>query len=365
MKRRVKIAGGVALGALAVAAGLYVNALNVPGEPLLTQCWAADLIDAKTGRKVVGAEDMDFDPATGTIFISAYDRRAVARERAKGNVTTQGSIYALGVSDIAGTSILPVRDLTRDFKAAGNNFRPHGIAFARDADGALLVAINRLYANGDGAPTLATAFEEFRFSSLGLAHAATRRVEGVCDPYDLAATGAGDKAVFAFTDVARRCRGGWFTAAGSVWAGLDGNAIRIAEGLSFPNGIAAAGGNLIVAETRSHALVEIGPDGARTTVPLAIGPDNLTGGGIGEILIAGFPNLLDYYFYLQGWLGINKSPSAAYRFDPKTRELELLFKDDGSLISGATVALRAGDYLLLGSAWDDHVALCSGLDGIF
>ena len=362
MKKGIKIAGGAALGALAIGAGLYVNALSVPGKALLTQCRAANLIDRETGQKVAGAEDMDFDPLTGTIFISAYDRRAVARERAAGNVTTQGGIYALALSGISEAEILPVRDLTRDFKAA-NAFRPHGIAFARDADGPFLVAINRLYYPGEGSPVLATTFEEFRFSPAGLTHAATRRVEGVCDPYDLTAMDAEHGAVFAFTDVARRCEGGWFTTAGSVWAERDGTASRIAEGLSFPNGIALVGDNLLVAETRNRALVKLSPDGTRTTVPLPIGPDNLTGGD-GAILVAGFPNLLDYYFYLQGWLGFEKSPSAAYRFDPKTRDLQLLFKDDGSLISGATVALRAGNYLLLGSAWDDHIAVCSGLDGV-
>lgn len=363
MKKRLKLAGAAALGALLIGGGLYANALRIPGEPLLTRCWTAELIDKDTGQKVVGAEDMDFDPVTGAIFISAYDRRAVAREIAAGKVTTQGGIYALNVSDISGAAILPVRDLTRDYKTA-HEFRPHGIAFARDGEAPLVVAINRLYANGKGAPVLDTAFEEFRFSDSGMAHAATRRVEGVCDPYDIAATGGGEALGFAFTDVARRCQGGWFTTAGSVWAGLDGMAARIAEGLSFPNGIVADGGNLFVAETRSHALVKIGPDGTRTTFSLPVGPDNITDGGARGILIAGFPNLLDYYFYLQGWLGVGKSPSAAYRFDHEKQELRLLFKDDGSLISGATVALRAGDYLLLGAAWDDHIALCSGLDRI-
>ncbi|HXV73123.1 MAG TPA: hypothetical protein VD713_00170, partial [Sphingomonadales bacterium] len=84
----------------------------------------------------------------------------------------------------------------------------------------------------------------------------------------------------------------------------------------------------------------------------------------GALLLAGFPNLLDFFLFTKGWLGVKKSPSAAYRFGPASRALDLLFKDDGSLLSGATVALHAGDYLLLGAAWDDHIALCKGMNGI-
>jgi len=67
---------------------------------------------------------------------------------------------------------------------------------------------------------------------------------------------------------------------------------------------------------------------------------------------------------MQGWLGVKKSPSAAYRISPEDYKQTLLFKDDGSMISGATVALRAGDYLLLGSAWDDNIAICEGMNGL-
>ena len=67
---------------------------------------------------------------------------------------------------------------------------------------------------------------------------------------------------------------------------------------------------------------------------------------------------------MKGWFGVKKSPSAAYRISPDDYAQELLFKDDGAMISGATVAQRAGDYLILGSGWDDNIAICSGMEAV-
>jgi hypothetical protein len=352
----------VALGALAIGAGLYANALRISGEPLLRQCWPVELVDQATGQKVVGAEDMDFDPASGTIFISAYNRRAVAGERHAGDVTTQGGIYTLSLAALTPRAALPVIDRTEAFRA-GHDFRPHGFAFGRDAEGAWLWVINRLYEPADGRLAPRPVFETFRLAPEGWLHAETRDIAGMCDPYDVAML-PGREGGFAFTDVTRRCDGGWFATRGALWLS-DGAPRALAEGLAFPNGIAVVGERLLVAETRGHALAVFDLSGrsAGKDIPLPIGPDNLTADGDG-VLVAGFPNLLDYYFYLQGWLGIRKTPSAAYRLSLKGGMLALLFKDDGALISGATVALRAGNYLLLGSAWDDHVAVCSGMGGI-
>ena len=58
----------------------------------------AELVDMATGLSLRGAEDLAFDPDTGRLFISAYDRRA-AEAAAKRNATVvpYGGVFAVDV----------------------------------------------------------------------------------------------------------------------------------------------------------------------------------------------------------------------------------------------------------------------------
>ncbi|HXV73415.1 MAG TPA: hypothetical protein VD713_01670, partial [Sphingomonadales bacterium] len=267
MKQSMKIAGGIALGALALAAGLYVSALRVPGEPLLKKCWAADLIDRATGEKIVGAEDMDFDPVTGTIFISAYDRRAVAHEIAAGKVTVQGGIYALNVADLTNAAALPVSDLTHDLKR-GQPFLPHGFALQRKENGAGLYVINRVYAPQTKEKLHLVAFiEALDWNGSSLLRAHSLYSTDLCHPNDLAPYAEG----FLITNDRAACGVGaalWEalteTNTGFIMA-FGGSAFsKAVEGLAFPNGIALAadGEEWIAALTRGKSLARFRKDGS-------------------------------------------------------------------------------------------------------
>ena len=93
-------------------------------------------------------------------------------------------------------------------------------------------------------------------------------------------------------------------------------------------------------------------------------PDNLTVDENGDIYFTIFANLIDYYFYMSESMGIEKTPTGVFRIfaDSNWHTVQLLHHNDGSLISGATVAARAGDNLIMGSGWDNHIAVCSGMD---
>jgi hypothetical protein len=51
----------------------------------------------------------------------------------------------------------------------------------------------------------------------------------------------------------------------------------------------------------------------------------------------------------------NFSPSVIYQFDGETGEKEVLFSDDGKLISAASTAIRYGDYLYISQVFDNFV----------
>ena len=51
----------------------------------------------------------------------------------------------------------------------------------------------------------------------------------------------------------------------------------------------------------------------------------------------------------------NHSPSVIYQFDPKSGEKEVLFSDDGKLISAASTAIRYDDYLYISQIFDNFI----------
>lgn len=371
--RRVLKWGGLAILAVAAAGvGFYFYSLRIPGEPALQVCRAVELVDDVTGEKVVGAEDLDYDPETGTVFLSAYDRRAVAREIDAGKVATQGGIYAFRTASIAGKTRLSVRDVSRNIKGA-QDFLPHGFAMAEQEEGLRLFVINRVYVPRTREKTQLMPFiEVLDWDGAALNRAFTLYDDELCHPNDIA--------VFGQRFLVSNDRVGCAPESGS-WRGLrggsegsvmefGGSAFSTAiSPLGFPNGLAFPEIGMEVAAvtlTRDKALRLYRRSGHAWhpigSEKLPAAPDNLTADEGGNLYVTGFPSLLDYYFYIKGWVG--KSPSAAYRIDPETFEQTLLFKNEGSLISGATTALRAGDYLILGAGWDDHIAVCEGMEAL-
>jgi len=374
-----KIALGFGLAAiLAAGAGLFVyfDKLRIEGDALLTACWAVDIIDDVTGEKVVGAEDLDFDPATGTIFLSAYDRRAVDREIEEGKVTTQGGIYTISLSDIHQTGVLPVHDISRDFKEAGNEFRPHGFDVSRYGGENRVFVINRLYPEaleGEMVPVI-EIFQGFErqtshSTTLNMSNWLSYEGKQVCDPYDVYFSGRS----LTITNYSKSCEQvdenvEFDEVHGFYFVESEDFGVKIVSGNVLPNGVTGIEDfySAIAVTLEKEIFIEGSENriGLFKVIDLEIAPDNLTLDGNRNLYVAGFPNLLDYYFYMSELFGVEKSPSVAYRIAPESYEQTLLFKDDGALISGATVALRAGDYLIMGSAWDDNIAICSGMDAL-
>jgi len=365
MKKVLKIIG-LLFGMVLIGFGVwYYLALDVDGEPVLTACQAVDLYDDVTGEKIVGVEDMDFDYETGTIFMSAYDRRAVAREIGEGKVTTQGGIYSLKVTGLTDAPSLTVTDISRIFKKAGFEFRPHGILFRPGNGFSEVLAINRTFEEEDNAIVMKPGFVFFRNENSLWIKYGSEEFNGVCDPNDLAVIPMGLPFI-GFSDIEGTCEKGHLNTSGVIKILKKDGPETIFKDLNFPNGMVSNKNYFAFAISRDNQVnLFAGENYAEgKTVSLPIAPDNLTVDDDDNLYVAGFPNLLDYYFYMQGWLGVKKSPSAAYRISPEDYKQTLLFKDDGSMISGATVALRAGDYLLLGSAWDDNIAICEGMNGL-
>ncbi len=130
-------------------------------------------------------------------------------------------------------------------------------------------------------------------------------------------------------------------------AGVDPPRVE-ARGLSFANGIAG----LWVAETRAARLHNL----LDRPVTLPGGPDNLTWGPEGELVVALHPSKVQIAAYLHGLSGAAPTRIVGVTSD---RRVEVLLDDpSGDLFSGATVAVLRAGVLGAGSAVDAGVLLC-------
>jgi len=159
-------------------------------------------------------------------------------------------------------------------------------------------------------------------------------------------------------------------AGGAVWyLPADGGAPqRIAGEIGFANGIAVRerpdnGTDIFVAATRERTLHHYRFAGGQATLmarhPLPAAPDNLGWDGSGALLVAAHPNLLRLAAYRAGLPGFSTAPSAVYRVDPDDGRSALVFEDDGTRLSGATVAVALPDGMAIGSAYSTRLLICS------
>ncbi len=374
--------------ALAVVSGLSVAApLDEAGT-----CKAYTLVDDATGAVVLGPEDIAIDRAAGVVYVSAYDRRAVEHEKAAGGpVTTVGGIYRFALPQTLpeGGSI-PVTDLTSGFRES-HDFRPHGFHF-RPGNPARLHVVNRVYEMKKGKPVINPAIERFRLEGGALVHEATIRPGAdeplMCSPNDLWTKADG---TFYVSNDHGTCTG-----FGSVWEETfalrhayllyyDGAKFRkVAEKLAFANGVTGrenANGEtqIIVSETRrkrlrvfdeADLLSGSGKAKPRHTIKLKGSPDNLDWNENGDLLVATIPNIIGMATYMRGLFGKKKTGSRTQRvpwgvdgMPGKPGRPEIVFEDNGSMISGATVMAGAGGLYFIGAAFDDNIAICAESSG--
>jgi len=343
-----------------------------------TDCRPIRLIDADTGRSVVGAEDIAIDPAAGIAYVSAHDRRALAEAEGPAARDVQTGIYALPLAPgrLPPDSVM-VTDVAHAF-AAEQPFLPHGIDVYREGETVRLFAVNRRHGAMHD-PEQRTAIEVFDAGPDGLAHRATVAHALVCRANDVAALGtdrflvSNDRGACGDRDAM------WENVLGlerahvvyGVLRGDGGASLRtVADGIAFANGLAvgpAEQPRVYVAASRGRALLvyrltDLLTRGAADPVDriaLEAGPDNLGPGPPGRLLVAAHPNLMRLWLYLNRYLGVDTAPSRVIEIDVSGGGTRLVWEDpSGSTLSAATVAAWHAGVLLVGSVMDEGLVAC-------
>ena len=358
MKKFIRY-GLISVGAVVVLLVLFVvKTLWVAGE-------FKDLKFHQTGQyrsvaSMAGAEDITVDPATGVAFISCNDRRAAIAGKAE-----QGAIFAY---DLRSEVPVPV-SLTRgvDFK-----FHPHGISFFTAPDGRkFLFAVNMGHDAHFHDASKRGRIEIFEYVGNRLVHKKTVKDDSLYSPNDI--LGVGEEKFYITNDHGATSRLGklaedYLQLPLAHVLYYDGAAFsKVAGSLSYANGIAASpdGKTVYVASTVKGYLrvfsrdADTGALHRREDISLGTGLDNIEVDAAGDLWIGCHPKLLTFVKHSKD--PAVPSPSQVLRVRLKAdsaHEVEEVYLNDGTALSGSSVAMHHGNRLLIGSVYQHF------LDGV-
>jgi hypothetical protein len=236
---------------------------------------------------------------------------------------------------------------------------PHGIHLSRTAGGRLLLlAINH------GEPESVQAYDV-----ADAAGGVSLRWRGCVDTTynfnDLAATPDGfiathmyDKALGAAPDAAKYLFGGRNTGFAVRWRKTAGFVKIAGTEAAFPNGInvSADGRYAWMAATSGREVrkIDLSRDTQIGKAPLPLAADNLSWTPAGELLVTGALNVQALVECSDHGRSCPVEFAVA-RIDPGTLESRIVFRSDGRLLLGASVALVSRGHLYLGSFTGDHL----------
>jgi len=291
-----------------------------------------------------GPEDMQVDYATGNLFIASATRR-------KNENSLNDGIYLLNLDSGEVPVLLP--------NTLKEPFHPHGISLLRKDSTLYIFAVNH---NDKG-----DYVESFRYNDNTLQHMASYSSPEMCCPNDLVATdidkfyvtndhGAKKGVMRIIEDYIRIPRSSLFY--------FDGESfIKAAGPFNYANGVnvskdknrlymtTTTGSSVIVFEINDDATLS-----RKGTTDVGTGVDNIDIDEDGNLWIAAHPKLLDFVKHSKD--STAHSPSQVLKLTPKddyTFTVEEIYLNEGSEISGSSVAVFYQNELFIGGVFDRSV----------
>ncbi len=295
---------------------------------------------------LAGAEDIMVDSEVGFALISATAR--------KGLPTTEeefGGLYLLDLKD----EMFALKKLTGDFK---QSFAPHGISMFKTDSTYKVMVVNHTPEKH--------SLEVFRLRGEDLIFEETLTDELIFSPNDVVMI---DEHRFYFTndhnyiDGLGRLLEDYAGLAISNIIYFDGETYReVADGIAYANGINYdAKRNLVYVASPRKFLVKVynrNEDGSLKfieNIDCGTGVDNIELDAEGHLWIGAHPNLLRFASYAKGQK--KTAPSEIIKINYKGTgdyTLETIYLEDGTTMSGSTVAVPYKDLIITGNVMDPN-----------
>jgi arylesterase / paraoxonase len=311
-----------------------------------------------------GAEDIVLDRKAGRMFIASDDRRAFAAGTPK-----RGSVY---IMPIRGAEAISARvDATNGIPSA---LHPHGISRFTDAAGkTTIMVVNhpKGFNNYDG--TTVEIYDAGADNTL--THRRTVSVAGLSRINDIAATGPDTFYATSESDVPMGSFAQLWSIvsdgdrSGAVWYFDGTTGKKLDTGIGFANSLAltADGKTLYASGTISRAIYIYDRDPAthaikrRDTAFIGTGADNLDVEDDGRVWIAAHPKLLSFAQHATN--PTKRAPSQVIILEPAAagqggKVDQIYLKDGSDGYSAASVAVRDGDVMVLGSVFEPGIRVC-------
>jgi len=333
-----------------IIAGWFLNLLWTAGQFKTIKPHFAGTCKPVTG--ISGAEDITIHPKTGIAYISAYDRRAVGKGK-EGN----GGIFVYSLS-AANPALIKLTSGT------SKDFRPHGISLYTGKNGDdVLFVIN----HSGGRHSI----EKYALSGDQLIHRKTIADPALVSPNDIVAVGpdsfyiTNDHGSVAglmrfFEDYMRLKRSNvvFYNGTGFSEAAAD---IGYANGIN----VSADGKTLFLSAVTEQSLIIFDRDSTsaqlslRQKIDLGTGVDNIEVDPQGDLWVGAHPQLLKFVSHAKDPAVF--SPSQIIHLSLKKSgdyQIDEIYLNDGSEISGSSVAAVYQKRMLIGSVFEPKFLDC-------
>jgi arylesterase/paraoxonase len=298
--------------------------------------------------ELVGAEDIVVCPDDSFAIISATDRNIIPK------LKSVNGLYYLSLKD---NKYVPEL-----ISSQSESFNPHGISILKKDSIYIIGVVNH------HADKKQSSIEIFELKGKTLTHIKTHTSPLIISPNDLVLM---DRDQFYFTNDHKYLPDS-FGGICEDYLGLAVSNVVYFDGVKYQEaakGIAYANGinydkerNLMfVASPRSfsinvYSVLEDKTLGFIESIDCNTGVDNIEFDNEGNIWVAGHPNLLHFSaYYKKGKPSISPSEVIKIKYISKGNyTIEQFYENDGSEMSGSTVAATFGNLVLVGNVTDDH-----------
>lgn len=304
---------------------------------------------------VVGAEDIELDRTTGTVFISSQDRRPLE------GPWKPGALYIANIDK---------PDEPPRLAFTGPDFHPHGISLFTDPAGRQTLAVVNHPMQDQSEVIL---FDVSSAPGIDTTPSVRRTVKDALFGHLNDVTLVGHEKFYATNSTGSKTKLGeqletWLLLPRANVVYYDGSAAAVAaDGFNFANGINhnADATEIFVAESTGRELQTFRRDpntGAllhTSTLAIAMGLDNIDVDSSGDLWIAAHPHMLDFLSHAKD--PKNLSPSAVVKVHREggAMSFEAIYVNAGEEISASSVAVADKGKLLIGAVFDPKYLSCT------